>query len=92
MSLLVLGQVDHLRCWWCGSKVGIIVCDWIIVIVIILLVFNKLNCTVLSLDALLRVAPSMKVDGEWPRLAADPVWWTIEDSQLSEVWSPFGSG
>jgi hypothetical protein len=41
MSLLVLGQVDHLRCWWCGSKVGIIVSDWISVIVIILLVFNE---------------------------------------------------
>jgi hypothetical protein len=34
---------------------------------------------------------SMKVDGEWPRLAADPVCWTIEGSELSEVWSPFGS-
>jgi hypothetical protein len=28
---------------------------------------------------------SMKVDGEWPRLAADPVWWTIVGSELSEV-------
>jgi hypothetical protein len=34
---------------------------------------------------------SMKVDGEWPRLAADPVWWTIEGSELLEVWSLFGS-
>jgi hypothetical protein len=34
---------------------------------------------------------SMKVDGEWPRLAADPVWWTIKNSKLLEVWSPFGS-
>jgi hypothetical protein len=34
---------------------------------------------------------SMKVDGEWPRLAADPVWWIIEGSELSEGLSPFGS-
>ncbi len=34
---------------------------------------------------------SMKVDGEWQRLAAEPVWWTIEGSELSEVWSQFGS-
>jgi hypothetical protein len=34
---------------------------------------------------------SLKVDGERPRLAADPVWWTTEGSELSEVWSPFGS-
>jgi hypothetical protein len=27
---------------------------------------------------------SMKMDSEWPRLAADPVWWTIEGSELSE--------
>jgi hypothetical protein len=33
----------------------------------------------------------MKVDGEWPRLATDPVWWTIEGSEMSEVWSPLGS-
>jgi hypothetical protein len=38
---LVLCQVDHLRCWWCGSKVGIIVCDLISIIVIILKVFNE---------------------------------------------------
>jgi hypothetical protein len=34
---------------------------------------------------------SKKVDGEWPRLAADPVCLAIEGSELSEVWSPFGS-
>jgi hypothetical protein len=34
---------------------------------------------------------SMKVNGEWPRLGADPVWLTIEGSELLEVWSPFGS-
>ena len=32
---------------------------------------------------------SMKMDGEWPRLAAVPSWWTIEGSELSKVWSPF---
>jgi hypothetical protein len=33
---------------------------------------------------------SMKVDGEWPRLAADPVWWTIERFRivrsLKSIW------
>jgi hypothetical protein len=29
------------------------------------------------------------MDGEWPRLAAVPSWWTIEGSELSKVWSPF---
>ena len=36
-------------------------------------------------------ASSMKVDGGWPRLAAEPVWWKEDGSEFSSVLrSPFG--
>ncbi len=28
---------------------------------------------------------SIKMDGKLPRLAADPVWWTIDECELSEI-------
>ncbi len=36
-------------------------------------------------------ASTMKVDGGWPRLAAEPVWWKVDGSEFSSVLrSPFG--
>ncbi len=56
---------DHRRCWWCGSKVGIIVCDCVSVIAIVLLVVNLWICTVLFLDRLFRLFGFFNEIGWW---------------------------